>query len=188
VKTIGKECEISFEEKKSKFIAYIKPVYSKEEAEHFIEKIKRMHPQATHNCSAYAIKENGKEFFKTDDDGEPSGTAGKPMGDIIQYMEVQNLVVVVTRYFGGIKLGAGGLIRNYAKACKLAILEAGIVDYIKKEILVIEFPYEKVGEIDRLLSQSVVLEKSFLDRVVYRVEVEEELRKMMEKMDCVNII
>src|SRR3712207_4712732 len=110
------------------------------------------------------------------------------MGDIIQYMEVQNLVVVVTRYFGGIKLGAGGLIRNYAKACKLAILEAGIVDYIKKEILVIEFPYEKVGEIDRLLSQSVVLEKSFLDRVVYRVEVEEELRKMMEKMDCVNII
>lgn len=188
LKTIGKECEISFEEKKSKFIGYIKPVYSKEEAEDFIEKIKKMHPQATHNCSVYSIKENGKEFFKVDDDGEPSGTAGKPMGDIVQYMEVQNLVVVATRYFGGIKLGAGGLIRNYAKTCKLAILEAGIVEYVKKERILIEFPYDKLAEIDRLLSNSTVLEKSFLDRVLYQVELEEALRKIIEKMDYVNII
>lgn len=188
MKTIGRECEISFEEKKSKFIGYIKPVYSKEEAEEFIEKIKRLHPQATHNCSVYSIKEKGKEFFKVDDDGEPSGTAGKPMGDIVQYMEVQNLVVVATRYFGGIKLGAGGLIRNYAKTCKLAILEAGIVDYVKKETIIIEFPYERVGEIDKLLSSSSILEKSFLDRVVYQVDVEEDLKKVIEQMPYINII
>lgn len=188
MKSVGRECEIVFEEKKSKFIGYVKPVYSKEEAEEFIEKIKRMHPQATHNCSAYSIKENGKEFFKLDDDGEPSGTAGRPMGDIIQYMEVQNLVVVATRYFGGIKLGAGGLIRNYAKTCKLAILEAGIVEYSKKEILTIEFPYEKTGEVDKLLENSNILEKSFLERVIYRLEVEERIKKLLETTKYVNRI
>lgn len=188
MKTIARECEINFEEKKSKFIGYIKPVYSKEEAEAFIASIKKLHPQATHNCSVYSIKEAGQEFFKVDDDGEPSGTAGKPMGDIVQYMEVQNLVVVATRYFGGIKLGAGGLIRNYAKTCKLAIQEAGIVDYVKKEILCIEFPYDKLSEIEKILGNSSILEKSFLDRIVYRVEVEEGVKKNLEEYSFVNRI
>ena len=80
------------------------------------------------------------------------------------------------------------MIRNYAKTCKLAILEAGIVEYVKKERILIEFPYDKLAEIDRLLSNSTVLEKSFLDRVLYQVELEEALRKIIEKMDYVNII
>lgn len=132
MRTVGKECVIEFEEKKSKFIGYIKPVSTKEEAERFIEGIKAIHKDATHNCSAYKVTDNGQEYFKVDDDGEPKGTAGKPMGDIITYMEVENLAVVATRYFGGIKLGAGGLVRAYAKTAKLAIQEAGIIDYVKR--------------------------------------------------------
>ena len=112
MKTIKSETIIEFEEKKSKFIGYAKPISTKKQAEEFIQKIKNKHPDATHNCSAYKVIDNGQEYFKTDDDGEPSGTAGKPMGDIINYMEVSNLVVIATRYFGGIKLGAGGLVRN----------------------------------------------------------------------------
>ena len=92
-----------------------------------------------------------QEYFKTDDDGEPSGTAGKPMGDIITYMEVTNLAVVATRYFGGIKLGAGGLVRNYAKTAKLAIQEAGIAEYVERKIYMIDFPYEKIGDIEMLI-------------------------------------
>ena len=104
MKTIKNETNIEFEEKKSRFIGYVKPVQTKEEAEDFINYIKNKHKDATHNCSAYKITNNGLEFFKVDDDGEPSGTAGKPIGEIITYMGVTNLVVVVTRYFGGIKL------------------------------------------------------------------------------------
>lgn len=188
MKSIAKECEIYFEEKKSKFIGSISPVYKKEEAEAFIIKRKAMHPQATHNCSAYSIKEAGKEFFKVDDDGEPSGTAGKPMGDVIQYMKVQNLVVVVTRYFGGVKLGAGGLIRNYAKTCKLAILEAGIVDYLKKEKIMIEFPYDKLGEVSKILGESEILEKSFLEKIIYQLEVDEKTNMALEETGYVNYI
>ena len=110
--------------KKIKIYCLCQTCFSKEEAEEYINYIKSLHPNATHNCSAYKINNKGLEFFKVDDDGEPSGTAGKPMGDIINYMEVTNLVVIATRYFGGIKLGAGGLVRNYAKTAKLGITEA----------------------------------------------------------------
>lgn len=171
MKTIGKECVIEFEEKKSKFIGYVKPVNSKIEAEKFIQMIKEKHYDATHNCSAYKLTENGQEYFKVDDNGEPKGTAGKPMGDIITYMEVENLVVVATRYFGGIKLGAGGLVRAYAKTAKLAIQEAGIIDYIPKQVYLLEFSYEKVSEVEQIIYKNgdEIQEKGYNDRVLYKV-------------------
>ena len=171
MKTIGKECVIEFEEKKSKFIGYVKPVCSKIEAEKFIQMIKEKHYDATHNCSAYKLTENGQEYFKVDDNGEPKGTAGKPMGDIITYMEVENLVVVATRYFGGIKLGAGGLVRAYAKTAKLAIQEAGIIDYIPKQVYLLEFSYEKVSEVEQIIYKNgdEIQEKGYNDRVLYKV-------------------
>ena len=158
LKTIKKECKIEFEEKKSKFIGYVKPVFSKEEAEEYIKYIKNLHSDATHNCSAYKINNNGLEFFKVDDDGEPSGTAGKPMGDIINYMEVSNLVVIATRYFGGIKLGAGGLVRNYAKTAKLAITEAEIID------------------------------KSFLEKIVFKVKINKDFYDNLENYPYINLL
>ena len=190
MKTVGKECMIEFEEKKSKFIGYIKPVFTKEEAENFIEMIKIKHKDATHNCSAYKVTDNGQEYFKVDDNGEPKGTAGKPMGDIITYMEAENLVVVATRYFGGIKLGAGGLVRAYAKTAKLAIQEAGIVDYVKKETYILDFNYEKVVEVEQIIYKNgdEIIEKGYYDRVTYKVSLSEEsIKEFIEKRDIVMI-
>jgi len=174
MKSVAREYVIEFEERKSKFIGYVKPVGSKVEAEEFIQSIKNKHPDATHNCSAYKVVDNGQEYFKTDDDGEPSGTAGKPMGDIITYMEVTNLAVVATRYFGGIKLGAGGLVRNYAKTAKLAIQEAGIEEYVERKIYLIDFSYERIGEVESILNSggAEYLDKGYNDRVTYKVRID----------------
>ena len=190
LKTIKKECSIEFEEKKSKFIAYVKPVSSKEEAEDYIRYIKSLHPNATHNCSAYKINNNGLEFFKVDDDGEPSGTAGKPMGDIINYMEVTNLVVIATRYFGGIKLGAGDLVRNYAKTAKLGITEAEIIDFVNKIELLFEIPYEKLGEVEKLLKdyEAEIIDKSFLEKIVFKVKINEDFFHIIENYPYINLI
>lgn len=190
MRTVGKECVIEFEEKKSKFIGYIKPVSTKEEAEQFIEMIKVKHSDATHNCSAYKVTDGGQEFFKVDDDGEPKGTAGKPMGDIITYMEADNLAVVATRYFGGIKLGAGGLVRAYAKTAKLAIQEAGIVDYVKKTLFLLDFSYEKTAEVEQIIYKNgdEIIEKGYNDRVTYKVSLSENsIREIKEKRDIVMI-
>lgn len=190
MKTVKKECEIEFEEKKSKFIGYIKPVFSKEEAEEFISKIKDSHRDATHNCSVYKINVDGQEHYKADDDGEPSGTAGKPMGDILSYMGVTNLVVVATRYFGGIKLGAGGLVRAYSKTAKLAINEAEIVDYEEKIDLIFELPYEKISDLEKLLREfeAEIFEKSFLDRAIYKIRVKKDFLNAVEGLTYINII
>lgn len=190
LKTVKKECKIELEEKKSKFIGYIKPVLSKEEAEDYIKYIKSIHSDATHNCSAYKISNKGLEFFKVDDDGEPSGTAGKPMGDIINYMGVTNLVVIATRYFGGIKLGAGGLVRNYAKTAKLAIIESEIVDFIDKIDLIFEIPYEKLGEVEKLFKDygAEVIDKSFLEKIVFKVKINKEFFDNLNNYPYINLL
>ncbi len=176
MKTIKIETYIEFEEKKSKFIGYIKPIQTKEEAEIFIKKIKEKHRDATHNCSVYKVLENGQEYFKADDDGEPSGTAGKPMGEILTYMEVDNLVIVATRYFGGIKLGAGGLVRNYAKTAKLAVQEAGIETYLEVKKYMLDFSYNRNSDMDNYLKTNniEILEKNYSERITYLVNLSEE--------------
>lgn len=187
--TIKKEAVIEFEERKSRFIGYAKPVSSKKEAEDFIESIKQKHPDATHNCSAYQVIDDGQEYFKTDDDGEPGGTAGKPMGDIITYMEVSNLAVVATRYFGGIKLGAGGLVRNYAKTAKLAIQEAEIEKYVEKKIYILDFPYEKIGEVENTVGESgEYIEKGYNDRVTYKIKTDTETYEKFKNIKDVIIV
>ena len=176
LKTIKKECKIEFEEKKSKFIGYVKPVFSKEEAEDYIKYIKNLHSDATHNCSAYKINNDGLEFFKVDDDGEPSGTAGKPMGDIINYMKVTNLVVIATRYFGGILLGAGGLVRAYTKSTVGALEESIIV---KKELFYnidIILDYVFWGKIENILKNFdlKILNIEYLEKVKINLSVKKD--------------
>lgn len=188
--SIKKQVRIEFEEKKSKFIGYAKPISTKNEAEDFISMIREMHPDATHNCTVYRVIDNGQEYFKSDDDGEPSGTAGKPMAEILNYMDINNVVVVATRYFGGIKLGAGGLVRNYAKTAKLAILEGEIVEYIEKKSYLIDFSYEKINEIENILitTNSELSDKEFNERVTYRVKITDEaLEKLKELKDILVI-
>lgn len=191
MKSIKKAVRIEFEERKSKFIGYAKPISTKEEAEDFISMIREMHPDATHNCTVYRVIDNGQEYFKADDDGEPSGTAGKPMGEILTYMEVNNVVVVATRYFGGIKLGAGGLVRNYAKTAKLAVLEGEIVEFIERVECLLDFSYEKINEVETLLinGNEELLNKGFNERVTYRVKVSNEtLEKLKELKDILVIM
>ena len=154
IKTVKNECKIEFEEKKSKFIGYIKPVSTVIEAEKFIDSIKKMHPNATHNVPLYRVMENGQEYFKYNDDGEPSNTAGKPMAEILNILDVYNVALVATRYFGGVKLGAGGLIRNYAKTAKLAINEAKIIDYVEKSVFIIDYDYEYTSEMEAFLNEN----------------------------------
>ena len=191
MKSIKKAVRIEFEERKSKFIGYAKPISTKEEAEDFISMIREIHPDATHNCTVYRVIDNGQEYFKADDDGEPSGTAGKPMGEILTYMEVNNVVVVATRYFGGIKLGAGGLVRNYAKTAKLAVLEGEIVEFIERVECLLDFSYEKINEVETLLinGNEELLNKDFNERVTYRVKVSNEtLEKLKELKDILVIM
>ena len=154
LKSVQKETVIEFEEKKSKFIGYIKPVSTVVEAEKFIDSIKKMHPTATHNVPLYRVIESGQEYFKYNDDGEPGNTAGKPMAEILKILDIYNIALVATRYFGGIKLGAGGLIRNYAKTAKLAVNEAGIVEYVERSIFILDYDYENTSEIEAFLETS----------------------------------
>lgn len=127
-KTIKGFASDSFVEKKSEFIGYISPVSSEEEAQSFISEIKKKHPDATHNCYAYILQ--GTEIARFSDDGEPSGTAGMPMLEVIKREGLTGVCVVVTRYFGGILLGAGGLVRAYTKGAKIAIDAAQVCTFV----------------------------------------------------------
>ena len=123
--TLGKEASAEFTEKKSVFIGYAKPIKTEEEAEEFIAQIKKQHADARHNVSAYMAG----NAVRYSDDGEPKGTGGVPVLEVLKKSGVDGAVVVVTRYFGGILLGAPGLVRAYSKAAAMAVEEAGIVTY-----------------------------------------------------------
>ncbi len=125
--TLEKEASAEFTEKKSVFIGYACPVKSEDEAVEFIKKIRHKHGDATHNCYAYEL--NGGSIARYSDDGEPQGTAGVPILDVIKKSGATDCCVVVTRYFGGILLGAGGLVRAYANGAKIALEAANIVTY-----------------------------------------------------------
>lgn len=131
-RSVAKEAYVEFYERKSRFIGHTAPVQSVEEAEDFLQRICSKHPNATHNVWAYRLGVSG-EKQRFSDDGEPSQTAGMPTLDVILKQDITQLIIVTTRYFGGILLGAGGLIRAYSKAAADVILEAGIVEYALRE-------------------------------------------------------
>ena len=139
-RTIKEDGQVQEEIKKSRFICYAKRVYSEEEARDFITAIKKEHYKATHNCSAFIVGERS-EIKRTSDDGEPSGTAGVPMLGVLENHNLTNVCVVVTRYFGGIKLGAGGLIRAYAGSVALAVKEIGIIEIKEQAGIAIQMSY-----------------------------------------------
>ncbi len=147
---------------KSRFIGHAMPIKSEEEALEFIDKIKTEHRDATHNVYAYVFGENSN-IQRFSDDGEPSGTAGIPALEVIKKENLRNVVVVVTRYFGGVKLGAGGLIRAYTKGAKIG-LEAGIiVDKIPHRKLKVRVNYTSYGVIENFLNQ----EGYIVDDIIY---------------------
>ncbi|SPC37326.1 putative translation regulator [Pseudolactococcus piscium] len=157
-----------FEEeiKKSRFICQLKRVYSEAEARDFITSVKKQHHKANHNVSAFTIGDQ-QEIQRTSDDGEPSGTAGMPMLDILKKREIINVVAVVTRYFGGIKLGAGGLIRAYAGSVNHAIDAVGLVKIVEQTQLRLEMDYSLFDNVSRYLSSEglTISDSVFTDKV-----------------------
>jgi uncharacterized YigZ family protein len=147
--------DIIFEEviKKSRFICQLKRVTSEEEAREFIATVKKTHYKASHNVSAFTIGKN-QELQRSSDDGEPSGTAGLPMLEIFKKRQVIDVVAVVTRYFGGIKLGAGGLIRAYAGSVNHAIDAVGLVKLVKQTQLDLQMAYGIFDNVSRFLASA----------------------------------
>lgn len=153
--TINEEASAEFEEKKSTFIGNVKRIYSEEDAKAFINKIKSQNKEARHNVYAYIIGENmGVQRYS--DDGEPQGTGGVPVLDVIKKSGITDVVVVVTRYFGGILLGTGGLVRAYSKGASLAIKAGGIVEKVKACSVDIVISYDLVGKLQYLLAQKII--------------------------------
>jgi uncharacterized YigZ family protein len=151
---------------KSRFIAQVDRAENEEEAKAFVQRIKKRHWNATHNCSAYVIGE-GNGIQKANDDGEPGGTAGVPILEVLLKKGLRDTVVVVTRYFGGIKLGAGGLIRAYGRAAAEGIEAAGIVKRSLMRSVTAGFDYTWLGKIENELAASpyVLKETRYSDRV-----------------------
>lgn len=140
-------------EKGSRFISYLYPVTTKEEAETFVLKLRKKFHDATHVCFAYRLGEGEEKYLRCNDDGEPGGTAGIPIYNEIKSKGYFNALAAVVRYFGGTKLGTGGLARAYAAAARKVIeTSAAVPTYIKKEI-VISFPYHFTGEIMHIVSR-----------------------------------
>ncbi|WP_054028311.1 YigZ family protein [Bacillus sp. FJAT-28004] len=173
-RTVRRQASAEIVIKKSRFIGYAKPVESEEEAISFINEIKQLHKQATHNCSAYMVGERD-QFQKASDDGEPSGTAGKPILEVIKHKGLKNVAVVVTRYFGGIMLGAGGLVRAYTDGAVAGIEAADeIVNVLHREVFV-DVDYTWYGKLENVLHTkgTRVGGTDFTDRVIVRCLPEE---------------
>ncbi|MCC8066476.1 MAG: YigZ family protein [Clostridiales bacterium] len=169
----GGEAEIV--EKKSRFIATIRPVDSEEAALEFIAATKKKYWDARHNCFAYVIGER-QELQRCSDDGEPQGTAGRPMLDVLLGADVHNMAVVVTRYFGGVLLGTGGLVRAYSKAVQEGLKNSVVLEKQEGISLLIQTDYNGVGKIQYLLGQRgiPVLNSEYTDIVRLRVLVPRE--------------
>ena len=174
-KTVEKEASDFFIEKKSKFIGYAKPVKTQEEAVEFISKIKSKHWDATHNVYAYVLRENNIQRYS--DDGEPSGTAGVPVLDVMLKESLVDVCVVATRYFGGTLLGAGGLVRAYSHTSKIALEAAGIITMAQCSVMSAEVDYSFYDRLNILLSDSsaVILNTSFSDKVCVEFSVKENI-------------
>lgn len=182
-RTVKKDMVYSGEitEKKSRFIGYIKHVESEEEAAEFLNSIRKKHYDARHNCSAYIIPGSGGagDILHSSDDGEPSGTAGKPIMAVLEGEGLKSVILVVTRYFGGTLLGTGGLVRAYTDASKEAVKAAedsGIITVAPFIPVSFSFDYSKEGSVRRLLEKYGVFpaDTEYSDRVRFKVNLPEE--------------
>ncbi|SFG18178.1 YigZ family protein [Streptococcus equinus] len=181
-KTIKKDGICEEEIKKSRFICQLKRVETEEEGREYIAQIKKEHYKATHSCSAMIIGENS-EIKRSSDDGEPSGTAGVPILTVLEKQGLTNVVAVVTRYFGGIKLGAGGLIRAYAGSVANALKEIGIVEVKEQEGIKITLSYPQYQTFSNFLQAEELQEfdTEFLENITTHIYLDPE--KIQEVTD-----
>lgn len=164
-KTVSHEAQDEFTEKRSRFIGYVKPVQTEAEAIEFINQKRSQHWDARHNVYAYSLREGNIKRYS--DDGEPSGTAGMPVLDVIVKNDLYDVCVVVTRYFGGVLLGTGGLVRAYSQGCKMALEAGGIV--LMQSCLLCETTcsYNQYGKVSSLLAENGAV----IDDTLYESDV-----------------
>ncbi|MEE0024445.1 YigZ family protein [Methanobrevibacter sp.] len=181
MKTIAKAVESEINVKKSQFICHLFPTKTKKESKEIILKVNEQYSDATHNCTAYIVSD-GEGF---DDDGEPGGTAGKPMINVLRKNDLHNVTAVVTRYFGGIKLGAGGLVRAYSKSVLEAINEAEILEVELYDVYTLIFEYSDIKLADNEVRNNnlEITNKEYSDKVTYDVVSKDfrDIEKIFEK-------
>lgn len=167
-RTVGKAADTEFELRKSRFITHVHPVDTAGQADAVIESLKKDTWKANHHCSAYILGLK-QEIQKASDDGEPTGTAGVPILDVLKKRAVCNVLIVVTRFFGGIKLGAGGLIRAYTRAASDGLDAADVIDRIPSDRWEVTVDYHLSGMLGNRLNESpyLVRDVSYTDRVTY---------------------
>lgn len=163
---------------KSTFIGYAKPISTEEEAVEFINEIKKKHKDATHNVWAYTVGQN-MNIQRYSDDGEPQGTAGIPTLEVIKKEDLRDVVVVVTRYFGGIKLGAGGLVRAYTKGAKVGLEAAKIIEKVNYQEVKIKIDYNQLGKV-----QNEIMNMGyFIKDTIYEDNVEIIVYSKQDKLE-----
>lgn len=169
-------------EKKSRFIATVRPVESEDEAVSFINETKKKYWDARHNCSAFVIGKR-QELTRCSDDGEPAGTAGRPMLDVLLKENIHNAAVVVTRYFGGVLLGTGGLVRAYQQATKAGLSASEIIEKKDGAVLFIRTDYTGIGRLQYLFAQEkiTVMDTAYEVDVLVKAVIPENDKKRIEK-------
>lgn len=171
-KTVYEGGEGEILEKKSRFIATVRPVSTEEEALAFIEEMKKKYWDARHNCYVYSVGKN-REYTRCSDDGEPSGTAGRPMLDVILGEDIYNVAAVVTRYFGGVLLGTGGLVRAYSKSLQEGLAASTVIEKVYGISMEVITDYTGIGKIQYIAGerQIPILDSEYTDKVVLKLLV-----------------
>ncbi len=176
---IRDDCNNEIIIKNSRFITFLIKINNLEQIQSNLEKLKKDYPKATHYCYAYIINSNKK----SSDDGEPSGTAGIPILNVLEKEKLTNILCIVIRYFGGIKLGASGLVRAYTKSVKEALNKVKKIKLTTGYELEIEFDYKIQKEVDYLLKNSLILKKQYLEKINYTTLVDEVTKDKLTTLD-----
>ena len=184
-KSIKENASAEVVEKKSKFIANVFYIESKEEADELIKEVNKKYHDARHNCYAYRVISSDGIIEKASDDGEPSGTAGAPMLTILSKNELANVLVIVTRYFGGILLGTGGLVKAYSEACSLGLEKAEIIEKDIAKVYKIEISYPDIDKFKYFAKKNNIniLNEEYLENVILEIGIKEKdlFKKISQK-------
>lgn len=156
--------------KNSRFITLLYKINSIDEITKYLDEAKKLYPKATHYCYAYILN----EYKRSSDDGEPGGTAGLPILNVLEKENINKVLVIVVRYFGGIKLGAGGLVRAYSKSVKEAINNSEIINLIPGKLIEITFDYPSQKQLDYILKNSIIIKQDFNEQITYQVLINKD--------------
>ena len=169
--------------KNSRFITRLVKITKKDEVEDILNNVKKEYPKATHYCYAYIVN----DYKKASDDGEPGGTAGMPILNVLEKEDMTSVIAIVVRYFGGIKLGAGGLVRAYSSSVRDTLKKADKILLIEGVQIKITIPYDRQNELNYILKDSEIVDKTFTDKVTYIINCSKEMSEKLHQYNPIII-